>query len=362
VLVQIQDARPRDVVSIAFVVPLQGPTGIYGPSCLACGQLAVEQLNARTGITGRQIELVQVDAGRPPSIVAEEVGRLVDSGRVDAVAGWHISAVRVALTQRIGGRVVYAFAAMHEGSDDTPGVFMLGERPVNQLLPATHWIREQRGVRRWAIVGNDYVYPRVTGSVAARALRGTGSSVVQASYVPLGTTDFGDVLASVDRGKADGVIMLLMGQDAVHFNRQFSRLGLSDRLLRLSPAIEENTLLGAGAGANEGLYAAAAYFDGLETVESGEFARDYYARFGAWAPALNAVGESCYEAIRFLARLGEVSGSIDMSSVAGLSSGHFYESPRGLMRLDGNLVDQDVYLAVADGLEFKVQQQISRTG
>jgi ABC-type branched-subunit amino acid transport system substrate-binding protein len=362
VFVQLLDARPRDVVSIAFVVPLQGPTGLYGPSCLACGQLAVEQLNARTGIAGKQIELVQVDAGRPPSVVAEEVGRLVDSGRVDAVAGWHISAVRVALARRIGGRVVYAFAAMHEGSDDTPGLFMLGERPVNQLLPATHWIREQHGVRRWAIVGNDYVYPRVTGSVAARALRGTGSSVVQASYVPLGTTDFREVLASVDRGSADGVIMLLMGQDAVHFNRQFSRFGLSDRLLRLSPAIEENTLLGAGAGANEGLYAAAAYFDGLETVESGDFAREYYARFGAWAPALNAVGESCYEAIRFLARLGEVSGSVDMSSVAGLSSGHFYESPRGLMRLDGNLVDQDVYLAVADGLEFKVQEQIARTG
>ena len=32
--------RSSDVVSIAFVVPLQGPTGIYGPSCLACGQLA----------------------------------------------------------------------------------------------------------------------------------------------------------------------------------------------------------------------------------------------------------------------------------------------------------------------------------
>jgi urea transport system substrate-binding protein len=353
--------RSPDVVSIAFVVPLQGPTGIYGPSCLACGQLAVEQLNARDGIAGRRIELVQVDAGRSPEVVAEDVGRLVDTGRVDAVAGWHISAVRVALTRRIGGRVVYAFAAMHEGSDETPGLFMLGERPVNQLLPATHWLREHHGARRWVVVGNDYVYPRVTGSVAEEALQGTGSEIVQSAYVPLGTSDFRVVLDGLTAVKADGVIMLLMGQDAVHFNRQFARFGLSEKLLRLSPAIEENTLLGAGAGANEGVYAAAAYFDGLQTVESGEFAQQYYARFGRYAPALNAVGESCYEAIRFLARLGEVSGSITMSSVAALPTGHFYDSPRGLMRLDGNLVDQDVYLAAADGLEFKVQEQISRT-
>ncbi|TDW22613.1 substrate-binding domain-containing protein [Kribbella kalugense] len=343
-----------DVLPIAFVVPLQGPTGIYGPSCLACGQLAVEQLNARNGIAGRQVELVQVDAGRPPAVVAEEVGRLVDSGRVEAVAGWHISAVRVALTRRIGGRVVYAFAAMHEGGDDTPGVFMLGERPVNQLLPAARWLRENHGASRWVVVGNDYVYPRVTGSVAQEAL-----DIVDSAYVALGTDDFSEVINGLKATKADGVIMLLMGQDAVHFNRQFARAGLSEDLLRLSPAIEENTLLGGGPGANHGVYAAAAYFDGLSTVESSEFAQQYYARFGPFAPALNAVGESCYEAIRFLARLGEVSGSIAMS--AGLPSGHFYDSPRGLLRLDGNLVDQDVYLAVADGLEFRIQEQIAYT-
>jgi ABC-type branched-subunit amino acid transport system substrate-binding protein len=350
-----------EVITIAFVVPQQGPTGIYGPSCLACGQLAVEQLNAEKGIAGRQIQLVHVDAGRSPGIVAEEVGRLVDSGQVDAVAGWHISAVRVALTRRIGGRVIYAFAAMHEGKDDTPGVFMLGERPVNQLLPATHWIREQHGVRRWAVVGNDYIYPRVTASTTRKALQGTGSTVVRTDFVALGTSDFRPVLKGLDNGEIDGVIMLLMGQDAVHFNRQFARAGLSERLLRLSPAIEENTLLGAGPGANDGLYAAAAYFDGLGTIESGEFARDYHARFGPWAPALNAIGESCYEAIRFLARLGDLTGSIAIDALAALPPNAFYDSPRGLVRLDGNLVTQDVYLAEARGLEFKIQDQIAHT-
>ncbi|MEV8375691.1 substrate-binding domain-containing protein [Kribbella sp. NPDC056861] len=352
----------RELLSIAFVVPLQGPTGIYGPSCLACAELAVEQLNAGRGIAGRQVELVQVDAGRPPELVAEEVGRLVDNGRVDAVAGWHISAVRVAITRRIGGRVVYAFAAMHEGGDDTPGVFMLGERPVNQLLPATHWMRRQHGVRRWSVVGNDYVYPRVTASTTIKALHHSGSSVVRTDFVPLGTADFSTVIQDLKQAEVDGVIMLLMGQDAVQFNRQFARAGLSERLLRLSPAIEENTLLAGGASANKGLYAAAAYFDGLATTESGDFARDYYAHFGAWAPPLNAIGESCYEAVRFLARLGEMAGSVAVDAVSALPTGHFYDSPRGLLRLDGNLIDQDVYLASANGLEFTVEDQIARTG
>ncbi len=343
------------------MVPLQGPTGIYGPSCLACGDLAVEELNAARGIAGRRVELVVVDGGRDPAVVADEVGRLVDTGAVDAVAGWHISAVRQAVARRIGGRVVYAYAAMHEGRDDTPGVFMLGERPVNQLLPATRWIHEQLGVGRWAVVGNDYVFPRVTGAITRAALHDGRTRIVSETYVPLGTTNFSPVLDELRQGDVDGVIMLLMGEDAIHFNRQFARTGLSEQVTRLSPAIEENTLLGGGADAHRNLYAAAAYFDRMDTVEGHEFARSYYQRYGPWAPALNAIGESCYEAIRFLAWLGDHHGGIDLASVLGTESGRFYDSPRGLVRLDGNLLDQDVYLASAQALEFTIFEQITRT-
>jgi len=348
-----------ETFSVAFVVPLQGPTGIYGPSCLACGELAAEQLNARSGVAGRRIDLVIVDGGRPPELVAAEVGHLVESRRVQAVAGWHISTVRQAITRRIGGQVVYAYAAMHEGRDDTAGVFMLGERPINQLLPAAHWMREQLGVGRWAIVGNDYVFPRVTGATARAALRGTASQIASETYVPLGTTDFGDVLAALPTGRVDGVIMLLMGQDAVHFNRQFARQGLADKVVRLSPAIEENTLLAGGADAHQNLYAAAAYFEGLNTVEGSDLERAYYRRFGPLAPALNAVGESCYEAIHFLGRMGTIAGSVDVAALGAISSTTSYDSPRGLVRFDGNLLDQDVYLAAANGLEFEIQDQIA---
>jgi len=349
----------RETVPVAFVVPLQGPTGIYGPSCVACGQLAAKKLNEHNGIAGKPVELVIVDGGRSPEVVAAEVGDLVDRGRVEAVAGWHISAVRQAITKRVGGRVVYAYAAMHEGRDDTPGVFMLGERPSNQLLPAAHWMREQLGVGRWAIVGNDYVFPRVTAATARDALRDTSSKIVSETYVPLGTRDFCQVLTSLPDHRVDGVIMLLMGQDAVHFNRQFASMGLSEKLVRLSPAVEENTLLGGGAQAHNNLYAAAAYFDGMDTPESNGLAKDYYGSFGQLAPALNAVGESCYEAIVFLARLAKSCGSLDVGAAAALRPGTFYDSPRGLVRLDGNLLNQDVYLAAANGLEFDIKERIS---
>jgi urea transport system substrate-binding protein len=352
--------RAPETVTVAFVIPMSGPAGIFGPSCEACGVLAMDELNATSGINGREIRLVTVDGGREPEVVAREVQALVSTGFVDAVAGWHTSAVRVAVAKRIAGTVPYMYGAMHEGGDNTEGVFLTGERPSNQLIPAMDWLGNELGTHRWTIVGNDYVWPRTTAAVARRAVS-RGTEIVSESFVPLGTTDFASTVAAVAEAPVDGVVMLLVGADAVHFNRAFAAAGLSSDLLRVSPIVEENTLLAGGAESNHGLYAPAAYFEALDTVEGRDFTGRYYGRFGPHAPPPNAIGESCYEAIRMVAQLATVTGSLDVTAVQHLPQGYFYEGPRGLMRIRGNQLSQDVYLSRADGLEFEVQAQIART-
>jgi len=187
-----------ETFSVAFVVPLQGPTGIYGPSCLACGELAAEQLNARSGVAGRRIDLVIVDGGRPPELVAAEVGHLVESRRVQAVAGWHISTVRQAITRRIGGQVVYAYAAMHEGRDDTAGVFMLGERaaPASRVGAAMTLLAGATGIGYAvgsAVAGRLADVHGHTGAFAVTVTAAASAAVLAAAAQPLlrriGNTD-----------------------------------------------------------------------------------------------------------------------------------------------------------------------------
>src|SRR5437879_5134651 len=76
--------RSSDAIRIALVVPLQGPAGIFGPSCESCAQLAAEEVNAADGVLGRPIEFVVVDGGAPPHAVADEVDLLITAGAVDA--------------------------------------------------------------------------------------------------------------------------------------------------------------------------------------------------------------------------------------------------------------------------------------
>src|SRR4051812_39561336 len=116
-------AAADETLDIALVIPLAGSAGIFGPSCELCASLAVEEVNARGGILGREIRLAVVDGAGPPGHVADEVGVLVSAGVVDAVVGWHISAVRQVLAPRIAGQVPYVYTALYEGGERTPGVF-----------------------------------------------------------------------------------------------------------------------------------------------------------------------------------------------------------------------------------------------
>jgi ABC-type branched-subunit amino acid transport system substrate-binding protein len=333
-----------DELKVALLIPRSGSAGLFGPSCELSARLAAEELNKADGAGGRQVRLVPVDAGASPREVATETDRLISAGAVDAVVGWQTSAVRQALTSTIQCRVPYVYTAQYEGGERSPGVFLTGETPARQLLPAMCLLGGDRGIRRWCVVGNDYVWPRVTAAAARRYARQCGARVTDELFVPLGTTDFSAVLSAVERGRADAVLMLLVGNDAAQFNRAFAAASLDARALRLSTLMDENMLLASGPDATRDLWAASGYFETLATSQALSFSARYASRFGVHAPPVGGPGESCYEGIRLLAALCQ-----------GQSA---FEGARGALSIRGNHVDQPVYLAEADCLDFHVRAQL----
>ena len=175
------------------------------------------------------------------------------------------------------------------------------------------WLGREHGVRRWSIVGNDYVWPRVTARAAREYARMCDGQICHEAFVPLGWQALARRAPATSSARApDAVLMLLVGADAVTFNRAFAAAGLDARCLRLSTLIDENTLAGSGAENTRGICAAAAYFETLATPESLDFGWRYTQRFGPDAPTLNSVGESCYEGILLLSALAQRAGSLDV--------------------------------------------------
>jgi urea transport system substrate-binding protein len=338
-------------LKVGVFIPLSGPAGIWGPSCRSCAELAAEEINAAGGVGRRQIEFTFIDAGGIPADVALAASTLVDSGKIDAVVGMHTSDVRVALAAAVSGQLPYVYTPLYEGGERNPGVFCIGETPGQHLLPALDWLCERYHLRRWYLVGNDYVWPRATHRLLRRHFSGGPCEIAGEAYLPFGTEDVDELIDEIRQARTDAMLLSLVGQDSVVFNRAFARSGLSPRILRFSCAMEENMLLGIGDSNLDGVFAASGYFELVDTRANGDFLERYHQRFGDRAPILNALGESMYEGVRFLKNLADSVSDRDWRALnRSLSTGGVREAVYDRDRVSR----APTYLAEAQGYEFRI--------
>lgn len=356
----------RDSFRIALLAPMCGAAGIWGPSCIANAQLAAHELNGARGVAEKPVEIVLVDSAIEAEAPAEGlIETLVGARAIDAVVGMHISAVHHRLRDVVRDRVPYVYTPVYEGGEATPGVFAIGDTPEVQLGPAIRRLAAMHRPRKWALVGNDYVWPHASNRFAKRTIADLGGEVVRETYLPFGSAALEDEVEKLGASGAEAVLMTLVGQDAVDFNRAFGHAALDRRMIRLSCVLEENCLLACGEGALRRMYSAASYFGALRTDANAGFKERYHAMHGDRAPMLNTIGQSSYEGMHFLAGLMDESGE-GWRRPGDFSRASFgYRSVRrGQPRRAKETRDAArassiaVYLARAEGVSFEIVERL----
>ena len=347
-------ADRRGDLTIALCVPLGGTAGMWGPSALASARLAVAELNRASGMAGKSCHLLTVNAADDAPDIEATLIELVVAGDVDALIGMHTSAVRQRILRAVGGQIPFVYTPLYEGGETTSRVFAIGETTERQLRPAIRWLGHHRRPKRWFAVGNDYVWPRVSHRMARDYITEAGGTMVGESYVPIGTVDFSEVLDRLRHTRADAVLISLVGQDAVDFNRAFGNAGLARAVLRLSPAIGENELLGIGVENSEDLYVACGYFATLDTDANLAFKERYQAHYGERAPTLNTFGQSTYEGVHFLAELLARARRLPFGWERIGQTPFAFASARGATYGGLGISSTPIYLARAEGNSFRV--------
>ncbi len=356
----------RNLFVLGLFIPQSGPAGIWGPSCRACGELAVHEINLAGGISGLEVVPHIVDAGGNAHQTARTAKVLADASAIDAIVGMHTSDVREAIARSLNGQIPYIYTPLYEGGVNSKHVCCIGETPQTQLFPAVWWFMKHHKSRRWALIGNDYVWPHRSHELAHRLLSLCGASVVFETYHPFGTGNFDESLQELENHRPDVVLLSLVGDDSVRFNREFSRAGLAKHTIRLSCAIEENMLLGIGDDNTERLFCSSGYFNKISSSANGFFKETYHQHFGESAPTLNALAESVYEGVHFLAKClqdGSSSASNRQWSVQVSDSNTEISVPgprQARWQSDVRSVTCPVYLAEAKGYEFTLQGVLNR--
>jgi ABC-type branched-subunit amino acid transport system substrate-binding protein len=349
--------RTVDSYRIGLFIPMSGDAGIFGVSCRACAELAVNELNSKGGIQGREVKLVIEDASNGDvEEIVHKAELLVEDNQIDAIVGMHTSDVRNRFESAQLHDIPYIFTPLWEGGGGRSPTLYIGETPQQNLLPAMRWMIDRYNLRSWVMIGHDYIWPRLAHSLAREILSQRHLNVLDEHYISFEVSDFSFILQRLTDLKPDAVLVSLVGQGGVEFNRQFAEAGLDESILRLSPAVEENMLLAMGDENTNGLFTSGGYFSHMKTPSNGDFLERYHNFHGDWAPPIGAIGHSVYEGVYAL-RDHLASSMLDFSDNSQVI--HFAGARKGIYLPNNMTRIEDIFIAEAAGINFETAKRFS---
>src|SRR5271156_1308302 len=191
--------------------------------------MLIEQQNARGGLLGRPLEPVIVNPHSDPKAYPELTRKLIHDDKVAAIFGCWSSASRkevLPIVERDNALLFYP--SQYEGEESSRNIFYTGATPPQQAIPAVNFLRDQ-GIRRFFLVGTDYIYPRTTNAVLKGYLASQGISEISERYTAIGHSDWRGIVEEIHRfarGGRTAIVATISGDANAHFFRELAHRGI----------------------------------------------------------------------------------------------------------------------------------------
>lgn len=299
------DAGP---IRIGLTNALSGVLSITEASINNGALLAVEEINAAGGIGGRPLEAINEDYASDFTIAVQKAEKLISSDKVAMVIGGYTSASRVAMIPTFQKNdALFFYGTYYEGLECDNNTFYGGAVPNQFLLDYVPWILENLGKRLY-IVGSDYLYPRTVSAIVQKLAKDGGGETLDDRFFPLGTTEFGSVIADIGSKKPDVIISNLVGDSTPAFYKQFKAAGFTADTLPIAATVTTEVEVQAMGPENAlGHYMTATYFQSLDNPANQKYVAAFKAKYGDDAVThMPQVGT--YNAVWLFAKAAEAAG------------------------------------------------------
>ena len=227
-------ARAADKVKIGLDNPLTGTFAAVGKNELIGCQHALEQINAKGGILGRQVELLVEDSTSGDAGTAVQKARkLIERDKVDFLLGNVNSALALAMAQVSNEKgVLHVVPGGHTdaitGASCHWNVFRICNTTQTEANAVTPSLIKNGG-KKWYYITPDYAFGHTLQAGLEKACAKAGGTKVGGDLTPLGTTDFSSYLIKAQAAKPDVIILLPQGDDMINVIKQAVQFGLDKR-------------------------------------------------------------------------------------------------------------------------------------
>ena len=275
-------------INIGILHSLSGTMAMSETTLKDTMLMLIEQQNKKGGILGRKIEPIVVDPASNWPLFAEKARELITVQKVDVMFGcWTSVSRKSALPVLEELNALLFYPVQYEGEESSKNVFYTGAAPNQQAIPATDYYLDEIGVKKFALLGTDYVYPRTTNKILKQYLidKGIPESDIFVNYTPFGHSDWSKIVSDVVSlgadGKKVGVISTINGDANIGFYKELAAAGVkADDIPVVAFSVGEEELSGLDTTNLVGHLAAWNYFQSAESDLNTSFIKAWKSKMG----------------------------------------------------------------------------------
>lgn len=196
-------------IKIALVGPFTGPYSAYGTLLLSGAIQAANDINAKGGIKGWQLEIVPLDDQCNPDIAIKQAEAIIKQDQYQAVVG-HVCSAATLATSTVYARanilMITPTATNNKITEhNLSTVFRMTGTDQQQSITAANFIAKNLKSKRVAILHDQELYSKDLADLVSEQLIGLNISPVLYQGIPRGTRNFTPIIKKLKALNADAI-------------------------------------------------------------------------------------------------------------------------------------------------------------
>ena len=226
-------AAAENTIKIGYPLPLSGPVSVYGVPVIRAAEMAVQEINAKGGVLGRRLELLERDSKANADEAVRLARELIIKDNVDFLVGTATSAEAPAVSTIAKENKIVFIAPTAKTVQLTapanlhPYIFRLGSNTDIDGRTGASIIARWKDVKRVATIAPDYAYGRDAVAAFVDYLKKARPDIeiVDQQWPKLGQSDFTAFINAQLAKQPEAVFCDVYGGDFVTFAKQAAPLG-----------------------------------------------------------------------------------------------------------------------------------------
>ena len=197
----------ESAIKVGVIADQTGPLSFVGIANANVAKMVINDINAKGGLLGRQIDLHLEDSATIDSVAEAKAAKLVQHDNVDVIFGGIYSSTRQAIKGPavVKGRKLYIYPEQYEGQECDPLIFCTGPVPAQQVDPLIPWLMKETGAKKFYLPSADYIWPRTMNKKVREVVTANGGSIVGEEYFPLDHANYRETVEKIESSGAEVV-------------------------------------------------------------------------------------------------------------------------------------------------------------